>query len=157
MNSLFTRSALEFWSGGTVAKDVHHVWFDHFGKHVVTYAEHMEVKRQHQAKTLELCERVTPWRAWRFRVIWSPGIGREGFFRGWHAYLDRPGETQWVRYPNAALLRLFSLLVPVDDAHWYEWKRVFVLAYQRGRQNGRPRGCDRAIELLEAKEAAHAG
>jgi hypothetical protein len=141
MVSLLTRSALEFWSGGKVLPDVHHVIIDHRGRHVVTYAEHMAANCERKAKILRRICHVEPWRAWWLYVAYYD----QQFYGGWHVMLDRyDQESEWPfrGQPWGELMRLFPLVTTLgsEREQWKMWKQKFAETYQRGTQDGRPRG-----------------
>lgn len=143
VTSIMTRSAVEFLSGKPASPELHSVQIDARGdRRVVTWAEIMQDRRDHQAKILEWKRHVEHWEACRLSVWWSPGIGGT-FFRGYHAWLSRIGEDRWLRYPDVALwVRLFPLVLPLGGERdlWAMWMTAFVNSYPAGRKCGKPRG-----------------
>ncbi len=139
MTAIMSRSAVEFYSGKPAPPDLHSVVIDHHGRRVVTYAEHMATKRARQAQRLERIRYTDPWRAWRLSVWWSPGLG-DGIFLGYHVWLDRIGEREWIRGEWPALYRVFPLILPFNTPDdWDRWIDAFLTSYKVGRLNGHPR------------------
>jgi len=104
----------------------------------VTVAEHMADRRRAMAERLTRIHHNWrgEWRPWRLSVWWSPGYGGWAY-RGYHAWLDRPGEHEWLRDPLFNPWKLLGLQRPMFDG---DWREAFIKAYPAGHKNGHPRG-----------------
>ncbi len=148
MSAIIMRSALVF-HGHKPAPDVHSVVIDRRGgeRRIVTWDDVMRDRRDRQARIIENKRRVHPWRAYRLWVAYFD----QWLMGGWHAFLDdfRGNHFgRWIeRSPGpgtASLMRLFPAglsLGDTDREKWERWKPAFAAQYQRGAQNGKPRGC----------------
>jgi len=147
MVTIFTRSALVFW-GHNPSPDVHSITTDPIhGRQIVTWADVMETRRERQAEILRQRRYVERWKPWRLSVWWSPGYTDAYFFGGYHAWFDRPGKHEWIRYGSCELKQLFPLLLPFGNydqyesrSGWQEWMEAFVKSYPASRKCGHPRG-----------------
>ena len=141
--TFWSRGGWERCTGRPAPPDLYAVERDDYGTlHTITYTEHMASKRERQTRILKTHRKPREqWEAWLFSVRWSPGLGKERLYEGYHAWLHRAGrERVWVRgmamYHIRQLLPLGLLPLESDAA----WKAAFLKAYRVGTRNGRPWG-----------------
>ncbi len=130
----WTRSAVAFQMGKEPPPDLYAVCKDWRGtRHVITYAEHMAAKRGWQKERLERIRHTSHWHAWLLSVGWSPGLGKERVFEGYHVWLRRAGKPkEWLRdFGHVRRLLPLGLLPTESNA---DWMLAFVRAYPRGRR-----------------------
>lgn len=145
MNAIFTRRAIEFWSGEPAPPDLHHVFIDNRGRHVVTYIEHMQAKRERQRDILSSIQSCKLWRAWKLEVAYYD----QSLMGGWQAMIYTYGggcDSRWIdrdgKGLRADLMRIFPMCLPFgsEDNQWETWKPMFAAAYKRRRQDLHPVG-----------------
>lgn len=142
--TIMTRSALVYW-GHNPAPDVALVLIDDRGRHVVTWADVMRMRRERQQEQLRRKRCVVEWRAYKLWVAYfdQPLMG------GWQALLEdwrgRP-YSEWIdrdrSWLRPMLMKLFPLVpdVGTENTQWGEWKPAFAEQFERRRQDGRPLG-----------------
>jgi hypothetical protein len=146
MNAIFTRSAIEFWSGKPAPPDLHHVVIDHRGRRAVTYAEHMDAKRKRQRDILRIIRYSESWRAWKLEVAYYD----QSLMGGWQAMIYTYGSgysnRRWIdrdgKGLRADLMRLFPAVLPfgTKNDQWEAWKPAFAKTFARRRQDRQPVG-----------------
>lgn len=116
MTTMFTRSALDFWSAGTVPPDVHSVIIDPIkGRQVITYAEHRAAKRERQAEILACRQRMVE--------RWAMAVDS----LGWHNSEDE-FFWEWCASFTSALWSHDRRLVPgTGGDDWSHPENVFPL------------------------------
>jgi len=146
MTTIIMRSALVYY-GHKPPPEVAKVVIDWRGvRHVVTWAEVLDERRQRQARILANRRQVGAdlWRAVRLWVAYFD----QNLMGGWHAFLDGLGAWghKWVdRDGGPGLRERLMGLFPVAGrlpglVHWDEWKPLFAAAHERRRQDRRPVG-----------------
>jgi len=133
MTSIFTRSALMFWSGGKVANNVHSV----VDGRIVTWDEVMENRRSNQRRRLEQIRYVTEFKAVK---VWVGYFGAD-LMGGWNAFIENRYDRLWIdrdrKWLKEPLMKLFPVTL-FDD--FDQWKTEFAKRYRRRTQRGKPVG-----------------
>jgi hypothetical protein len=145
MNSIFTRSAVEYWSGRPAPPDLAYVEIDHRGKRVITWAQVHAARRERQARRLAMIRDSHPERAYRICVSYFD----QDLMGGWQCMMDDwrgrdydvwiDRDRQWFK---AKLMKCFPVVLPLGSEYeqWREWKEAFAVQYERRRQDGEPVG-----------------
>lgn len=148
MTSIIMRSALVY-HGHNPAPDVACVVHDLTGRHVVTWADVLDRRRERQRTILENKRHVTRWHAWK---VWVAYYDMD-LFGGWQAFIERTGSRSWIDRDRDWLIRplmeLFPLvLIPGEQypynmsrtPEWDLWKQEFARCYRRRQHHRRPLG-----------------
>jgi hypothetical protein len=145
MNSLFTRKAVEFYSGRPAPPTLAYVEMDHQGRRIITWDQVMKARRERQTRRLSYIREANPERAYRICVSyfdqWIMG-GWQTMLDDWRGrdyaiWIDR--DRQWFK---AKLMRCFPLVLALgsEESQWREWKEAFAKQYERRRQDREPVG-----------------
>jgi len=142
MTAILMRSALVF-HGHQPPPELHSILDDGFTRRVVTWAEHLDERRQRQRERLEVLRRGPQRRAYKLWVAYFEQL----IFGGWHAFLENREGCHWISRRGempAQIMRLFPLVLPFGDEgerlREMLWMEAFAKAYKRRMHHGRPLG-----------------
>ncbi len=145
MNSLFTRSAVEYWSGRPAPPDLAYVEIDHRGKRVITWAQIHAARRERQARRMALIRDSHPERAYRICVSYFD----QWIMGGWQVMMDDwrgPDYAVWIdrdrKWFHSELMNCFPVILPIgsEESRWRQWKEAFAVQYRRRQFCRRPQG-----------------
>lgn len=141
MSTIIMRSAIVAW-GGNPSPDTHSIVIDHRGRHVVTWSEIMEHRRQRQAEILRYKRSCYQWRAFKVWVAYFDQF----LFGGWQAFIENKDGCRWIDRDRPFLKRHLMDLFPLvfqhgdEDDQWHEWKVEFAKRFRRRTHHRRPLG-----------------
>lgn len=146
MTSLFTRSAVEYYSKGPVRPDLAFLEIDTRGdRHVITWDQVMEARRKRQAEQLRRKREVAAVRAYKLWVAYFD----QDLMGGWQAMLEDwrgRGYDIWIDrdrdWLKPKLMKAFPLVLAIGsvEAQWQMWKPEFARRFERRWQDRQPLG-----------------
>jgi hypothetical protein len=146
MGTYFTRSALVF-HGFNPASNVAGMEIDTRGRHIITWDEVMQKRRERQREQLWRKREwfVKPMRAYKLYVAYYD----QDLMGGWQAMLeDWRGRDYdiWIdrdrRWLEPIIMQAFSLVLPLgtEREQWCCWKPAFAQQFKRRMQDRQPLG-----------------